>query len=1152
MRMAGVYLYTLSCGLVWCQPRIPVKLSVQLGHAGRVSSVAVSRDNRFVLTGGDHTAILWDAGIGAEIRRFEGHTGDVRCVAFSPDGRYVLTGSDDKTARLWNLHTGAEVRKFSGHANPVTSVSFSADGQMVVTSGDTTVRLWDAATGTEKSRFDTHAAPMRLQGSGFSMVRAVEDAVLSADGRFVAAASEDQTARVWNTGTGTEIGRWQHPTLVRVIDISPDSRVVVTGDGLNCIRFWDRASGALLRSLTGQGGSIYGVKFSPDGQKVLTAAAVAGNAQLWDAHTGREIRQFAGVAPLAFSRDGRFAVTSGEDFVTMWEVNTGREVRRFGRHSDTVKAMAFSRDGRLLLTGSGPEGQLWDGAASREIRRFKGHTGEVGAVAFSPDTRFAVTGGDKTVRLWDIGSGAEVRRFEAIAYRVAFSPDGKFLLTGSSNGVELREAETGTKVHQFGGLSREVKAAFSPDGRFIFAGGLGGARMWEVATQQQLQRFEWTWKLPLPGAENAGGWATAVAVSPDSRFVFAGTFDGSVRMWNAESGEQVLNFSERDLVLAVAFSADGRFILTAAMDQTAARLWNVRSGALVRSFEGHAGDIRSVAFSSDGRFVLTGSSDGTARLWDADTARLRATLISYPEGGWTVADPEGRYDASDPDYSPGLYWQAGDEVIELRQLKNRFYTPNLLARILVFNSEPLPQVAGLDMLQLWPEIQITKPAAGQSVATIRLTDRGDGAGHIVVKVNGREIGLAARNAPIQTGRAIPIDLSAAPLAANGDNTIEVVAYARDNLVASRGVRVEWNKLPEKASAPAVLHAIVAGVSDYENANLSLKYAAKDAREMARALEIGGKRLFGVKQIDIAVFAGAGREPTKENLRQAFASIADRAGPNDVVLVYLAGHGVAGKAGSDLYYYLTREARSANPDDDPQLWSATTISSSELLQWLRRKGMPLREVVVLDTCAAGAASAALIKLADRRDLTADQRRALELLKDATGSHMLMGAAADKVSYEASRYGQGLLTYSLLRGMRGEALDQAGELNVRKWFDSAQRLVPELAQGIGGVQQPVILSPAARAFRSASSRWRTGPRSGCPRSSRNCCGPAFTMRTTSTLCTWKGRCAPNCEPPLCRWFGVKRDPSQTWSIWINWPGMSPALINLKSDIKLPAIH
>jgi len=138
-----------------------------------------------------------------------------------------------------------------------------------------------------------------------------------------------------------------------------------------------------------------------------------------------------------------------------------------------------------------------------------------------------------------------------------------------------------------------------------------------------------------------------------------------------------------------------------------------------------------------------------------------------------------------------------------------------------------------------------------------------------------------------------------------------------------------------------------------------------------------------------------------------------------------------------------------------------VSSEELRVWSWRVPA-LKQVIILDTCAAGAATSDLLQLAARRDLTPDQRRALELLKDATGSHILMGAAADAVSYETTRYAEGLLTYALLSGLRGPALDEAGRVDVRRLFDYAQRSVQDLARGIGGIQRPEVSSPQGSSF------------------------------------------------------------------------------------------
>ncbi|MFT7622509.1 MAG: hypothetical protein ACI9WU_001682 [Myxococcota bacterium] len=89
---------------------------------------------------------------------------------------------------------------------------------------------------------------------------------------------------------------------------------------------------------------------------------------------------------------------------------------------------------------------------------------------------------------------------------------------------------------------------------------------------------------------------------------------------------------------------------------------------------------------------------------------------------------------------------------------------------------------------------------------------------------------------------------------------------------------------------------------------------------------------------------------------------------------------------------------------------------------------------------------------------NQARALQRMKDRGGLHILAGSAANAVSYEASRFGHGVLTYSLLDGMRGAAVSGDDTWDVHRLFEHATRAVPRLARGLGGIQRPVVASPS----------------------------------------------------------------------------------------------
>lgn len=179
---------------------------------------------------------------------------------------------------------------------------------------------------------------------------------------------------------------------------------------------------------------IDSVAFSADGKYVLTGSHDK-TARLWEAETGKEVRQFVGhsdgLSSVAFSADGKYVLTGSSDKTArLWETATGKEVRRFVTHSDIVFSVAFSADGKYLLTGDlGGTVQLWETATGKQLRQFVGHAGWIRSVIFSPDSRYVLTGSyDSTTRLWDISTGKEVCSlvsFQDGTWTV-IAPDGRF------------------------------------------------------------------------------------------------------------------------------------------------------------------------------------------------------------------------------------------------------------------------------------------------------------------------------------------------------------------------------------------------------------------------------------------------------------------------------------------------------------------------------------------------------------------------------------------------------------------------------------------------------------------------------------------------------------------------------------------------------
>jgi len=278
----------------------------------------------------------------------------------------------------------------------VTGVSISADGRTIAAATDDhRVTIWDAASAELKGRFEDHADW-------------VQSVVVSHDGDAVASGAGDRSLCMWDVAEQKRL--FQLPVFenaIAAVSLHPNNQQIAVVGFCDSLRIINTSTGQVSQELVCPCGDVRTVAFSRDGERMAVAGR-NGKIRVWNVTSGARERDIETdgrrIRALSFSPDGRWVAAAGSSpMIRIFDATTGQVVMTLNTRPAKVYALVFVDDRRLATGGTDNCIHLWDLESRQVTSRLVGHTGTVGALACDGSGTVLVSGSyDTTLRIWNL------------------------------------------------------------------------------------------------------------------------------------------------------------------------------------------------------------------------------------------------------------------------------------------------------------------------------------------------------------------------------------------------------------------------------------------------------------------------------------------------------------------------------------------------------------------------------------------------------------------------------------------------------------------------------------------------------------------------------------------------------------------------------